>query len=42
MARDSKVRATWIEESHAEETGKYGVYIIGIDCELGSISHHQV
>ena len=33
IVRDAKVRAAWMEESQAEESGKHGVYIIDIDCE---------
>ena len=33
IVRDAKVRAAWMEESQAEESGKHGVYIIDINCE---------
>ena len=36
VASDNAVRASWIEESQAEETGKHGVYIIGIECDTFS------
>ena len=36
VASDNAVRAAWMEEAQAEESGKHGVYIIGIECDTFS------
>ena len=36
VASDNTVRAAWMEEAQAEESGKHGVYIIGIECDTFS------
>lgn len=42
VASDSAVRATWMEEAQAEESGKHGVYIIGIECDTFSGSKQGI